>query len=94
MSYFRMAALLIFVNIKDVIIEIQSTIINKYNVPAPKYMSYPTVPFWIVKNYLTVSGSQVLKRSLMQRMKSKGLAYISTCHFVEFHVPIAVVIHG
>lgn len=26
--------------------DIQSTLLNKYNVPVPRYTSYPTVPFW------------------------------------------------
>ena len=38
--------------------QIVSELIEKYNIPVPRYTSYPTVPFWDMEktNCITVDG--------------------------------------
>ncbi|MRI00631.1 oxygen-independent coproporphyrinogen III oxidase [Kriegella sp. EG-1] len=68
------------------------TLIQKYNVPGPRYTSYPTVPYW---NKETFSGNKwkaTLKRSFIESNAAEGISlYIhlpyceSMCTFCGCH---------
>ncbi|MGQ1908979.1 oxygen-independent coproporphyrinogen III oxidase [Marinifilum sp. RC60d5] len=49
-------------------------LINKYNVPVPRYTSYPTVPFWGDKKPEVSEWLKVVKRSFDESNASKGIS--------------------
>src|SRR5690606_22805702 len=54
-------------------------LVEKYNVPAPRYTSYPTVPFW--ENQLTPKEwMETVARSFGESNASKGIS-------LYFHLP-------
>nr|WP_320117937.1 oxygen-independent coproporphyrinogen III oxidase [uncultured Marinifilum sp.] len=49
-------------------------LIKKYNVPVPRYTSYPTVPFWGDKKPEVSEWLKVVKRSFDESNASKGIS--------------------
>lgn len=68
------------------------TLISKYNVPAPRYTSYPTVPYWDEDTFDTDAYKNTLIRSFEESNASEGISlYIhlpfceSLCTFCACH---------
>ena len=53
-----------------------TSLIQKYNVPGPRYTSYPTVPYW-EEQYLSLKQwKQTLKRSFAESNQKEGIQSI------------------
>ncbi|NOL52194.1 oxygen-independent coproporphyrinogen III oxidase [Pelistega suis] len=69
-----------------------TTLIHKYNIPGPRYTSYPTVPYWDETSFSTTGYIETLKRSFEESNDSEGISlYIhlpfceSLCTFCACH---------
>lgn len=69
-----------------------SALIQKYNVPGPRYTSYPTVPFWDEKGIALDDWKQTVIRSFKESNQAEGISlYIhlpfceSLCTFCACH---------
>jgi len=49
-------------------------LIAKYNVPGPRYTSYPTVPFWDEGSYTPARWRQLVRRSFEETNASDGIS--------------------
>ncbi|RPD98722.1 oxygen-independent coproporphyrinogen III oxidase [Aureibaculum marinum] len=70
----------------------KTTLIQKYNVPGPRYTSYPTVPYWDEDSINEDSWIQTIKHSFEESNSTKGISlYIhlpfceSLCTFCACH---------
>lgn len=61
---------------------IDSTLINKYNVPGPRYTSYPTVPYWDIDGYTTSDWLSSVKKSFLES-KENGISLYIHLPFCE-----------
>ena len=71
-----------------------TSLIQKYNVPGPRYTSYPTVPYWESQHFSVELWQQTLKRAFDESITVKGLAYIFIYRFVKVYVRFAVAINA
>lgn len=69
-----------------------NTLIQKYNVPGPRYTSYPTVPFWNVNDFTKQQWVQSFQETFHATNKEEGISlYIhlpfceSLCTFCACH---------
>lgn len=69
-----------------------SSLINKYNVPGPRYTSYPTVPFWNESSFTTGKWTTQLRKNFKLSNATEGISiYIhlpyceSLCTFCGCH---------
>ncbi len=67
-------------------------LINKYNIPGPRYTSYPTVPYWDETTFSASNWKESLTRSFEESNDSQGISiYIhlpfceSLCTFCACH---------
>lgn len=67
-------------------------LIQKYNIPGPRYTSYPTVPYWDKQGISINSWKETIKKSFDQSNESEGISlYIhlpfceSLCTFCACH---------
>ena len=74
-----------------------SALIQKYNVPGPRYTSYPTVPFWDKEGIALDDWKQTVIRSFKESNDSEGISvYIhlpyceSMCTFCACHKHITI----
>ena len=51
-----------------------TSLIQKYNIPGPRYTSYPTVPFWDEKELTEQDWGESLKRSFDESNRSEGMS--------------------
>lgn len=58
-------------------------LIEKYNVPAPRYTSYPTVPYWDNNLFNVDAWSMSVKRSFVESNKTDGLSLYIHLPFCE-----------
>jgi len=72
-----------------------STLIQKYNIPGPRYTSYPTVPFWDKEGIALEDWKSTVKRSFDESNDIEGISlYIhlpfceSLCTFCACHKKI------
>lgn len=49
-------------------------LIDKYNVPGPRYTSYPTVPYWDEENFNVDKWITSLKKSFIESNKKEGIS--------------------
>lgn len=68
------------------------SLINKYNIPGPRYTSYPTVPYWDGNSFTTGAWLETFKRSFNESNDAEGISiYIhlpfceSLCTFCACH---------
>ncbi|TXD83076.1 oxygen-independent coproporphyrinogen III oxidase [Subsaximicrobium wynnwilliamsii] len=68
------------------------TLIKKYNIPGPRYTSYPTVPFWDLEAFTKDLWMKSFKRSFIESNSDQGISlYIhlpfceSLCTFCACH---------
>ena len=69
-----------------------ATLIQKYNIPGPRYTSYPTVPFWNKEGITKTNWEETVKRSFNESNSDEGISlYIhmpyceSLCTFCACH---------
>ncbi|WP_196884985.1 oxygen-independent coproporphyrinogen III oxidase [Aureivirga sp. CE67] len=69
-----------------------SNLIQKYNIPGPRYTSYPTVPFWDKEGIALEDWKQTVKKSFIESNDTEGISlYIhlpfceSLCTFCACH---------
>jgi oxygen-independent coproporphyrinogen III oxidase len=61
----------------------QENLIQKYNVPAPRYTSYPTVPFWDQEVPEQSRWMQVVRRTFEETNQEKGISLYLHLPFCE-----------
>lgn len=59
------------------------SLIQKYNVPGPRYTSYPTVPYWDEQSFSLALWKQTLKRSFDESNRSEGISLYIHLPFCE-----------
>ena len=74
-----------------------AALIQKYNIPGPRYTSYPTVPFWDKEGIRMEDWVETVKRSFKESNSSEGISlYIhlpyceNLCTFCACHKHITV----
>lgn len=60
-----------------------SSLIQKYNVPGPRYTSYPTVPYWENEHFSLEQWQQTLKQSFLESNQSEGISLYIHLPFCE-----------
>lgn len=60
-----------------------NTLIRKYNVPGPRYTSYPTVPYWDKKGIKTEEWKQTFVQSFEETNQSQGISLYIHLPFCE-----------
>lgn len=60
-----------------------SSLVRKYNIPGPRYTSYPTVPFWNMEAFSGREYQEGLKRSFSETNNSEGISLYIHLPFCE-----------
>lgn len=60
-----------------------TNLINKYNIPGPRYTSYPTVPYWDINTFSLRDWTKSVKRSFKESNSSEGLSIYIHLPFCE-----------
>lgn len=60
-----------------------NTLIQKYNVPGPRYTSYPTVPYWNIESFSKDSWEKQLKSTFSTYNDSEGISIYIHLPFCE-----------
>lgn len=60
-----------------------TSLIQKYNVPGPRYTSYPTVPYWEEQYFSMKQWKQTLKRSFAESNQKEGISLYIHLPFCE-----------
>ena len=58
-------------------------LVQKYNVPGPRYTSYPTVPYWDEASFLVAKWKQTLLQSLTESNTAEGISFYIHLPFCE-----------
>ncbi|MDR1877704.1 MAG: oxygen-independent coproporphyrinogen III oxidase [Flavobacteriaceae bacterium] len=58
-------------------------LIQKYNIPGPRYTSYPTVPYWEDSSFSTKKWIETLRRSFRESNKKEGISLYLHLPFCE-----------
>lgn len=61
----------------------QSELLKKYDVPTPRYTSYPTVPCWDVKSFTSDVWFKTIKRTFDESNDEKGISLYIHLPFCE-----------
>ncbi|HEY0656498.1 MAG TPA: oxygen-independent coproporphyrinogen III oxidase [Chryseosolibacter sp.] len=64
-------------------IEDQRALIKKYDVPVPRYTSYPTMPYWETENFSLEKWISAVKRSFNESNLTKGISLYIHLPFCE-----------
>ncbi|MCO5948479.1 oxygen-independent coproporphyrinogen III oxidase [Mucilaginibacter flavidus] len=56
---------------------------SKYNVPAPRYTSYPTMPYWDTNSFNVTDWKQTVKRSFIESNGNEGISIYIHLPFCE-----------
>ncbi len=60
-----------------------TSLIQKYNVPGPRYTSYPTVPYWDDENFSRKTWIETLKKSFEESNEKEGISLYIHLPFCE-----------
>ena len=60
-----------------------NTLIEKYNIPAPRYTSYPTVPFWETEKFSAMRWKQSVIQSFEESNTQEGISLYIHLPFCE-----------
>lgn len=60
-----------------------NTLIDKYNIPGPRYTSYPTVPYWEKENFKPEDWKSSVIRSFNESNDSEGISIYMHLPFCE-----------
>lgn len=58
-------------------------LIDKYNIPGPRYTSYPTVPYWDINTFSLKNWITSVKRSFTQSNDNEGISLYIHLPFCE-----------
>ena len=58
-------------------------LVAKYNVPGPRYTSYPTVPYWDHEHFSLKAWKETFKRSFLASNKREGISLYIHLPFCE-----------
>ncbi|HET8887205.1 MAG TPA: oxygen-independent coproporphyrinogen III oxidase [Salinimicrobium sp.] len=61
----------------------EKNLINKYNVPGPRYTSYPTVPYWNEAEFYIDQYLDKLQKSFLESNKTEGISLYIHLPFCE-----------
>ena len=61
----------------------QQTLIQKYNVPGPRYTSYPTVPFWDATTFSKEKWIASFQKSFKETNQTEGISMYIHLPFCE-----------
>lgn len=61
----------------------KNTLIQKYNVPGPRYTSYPTVPYWNEAEFLYENWISTLQKSFIESNSIEGISLYIHLPFCE-----------
>ncbi len=61
----------------------KDSLITKYNVPGPRYTSYPTVPYWDDANFSLKKWKETLRESFRESNKAEGVSLYIHLPFCE-----------
>ncbi|WP_367752108.1 oxygen-independent coproporphyrinogen III oxidase [Flavobacterium sp. WC2430] len=61
----------------------KSTLIQKYNVPGPRYTSYPTVPYWNETDFLYEDWIATIQKSFIESNSKEGISLYIHLPFCE-----------
>ncbi|WP_281637717.1 oxygen-independent coproporphyrinogen III oxidase [Flavobacterium marginilacus] len=61
----------------------KTSLIQKYNVPGPRYTSYPTVPYWDESGFTKEIWLQTLKKSFLESNSTEGISLYIHLPFCE-----------
>ena len=61
----------------------KNSLLQKYNVPGPRYTSYPTVPYWDESNFNYEIWVETLKKSFLESNTSEGISLYIHLPFCE-----------
>lgn len=61
----------------------QTTLIQKYNIPGPRYTSYPTVPFWDKEGIALPDWKETVKRAFRESNDTEGISLYIHLPFCE-----------
>lgn len=61
----------------------QNSIIQKYNVPGPRYTSYPTVPYWEENHFTTQVWQDTLLKAFSESNEGEGISLYIHLPFCE-----------
>jgi oxygen-independent coproporphyrinogen-3 oxidase len=60
-----------------------TSLLQKYNVPGPRYTSYPTVPYWDEALFTTESWKEAVQQSFRESNRSEGISLYIHLPFCE-----------
>lgn len=60
-----------------------ASLIQKYNVPGPRYTSYPTVPYWDEEYFSTAAWIETIKKSFQESNHAQGISLYIHLPFCE-----------
>ncbi|KQT17986.1 coproporphyrinogen III oxidase [Chryseobacterium sp. Leaf404] len=60
-----------------------NSLVNKYNIPGPRYTSYPTVPYWDESSFSTEKYKETVIRSFNESNPGEGLSIYIHLPFCE-----------
>jgi oxygen-independent coproporphyrinogen-3 oxidase len=61
----------------------KNSLLQKYNVPGPRYTSYPTVPYWDESNFNYAIWVETLEKSFVESNTSEGISLYIHLPFCE-----------
>ena len=61
----------------------KNSLVRKYNVPGPRYTSYPTVPYWDENTFDFEIWKKTLKKSFSESNKTEGISLYIHLPFCE-----------
>ena len=64
-------------------VPLQASLIKKYDVPVPRYTSYPTVPHWDTKNFSTKGWIDAVQKVFTETNSDKGISLYIHLPFCE-----------
>jgi oxygen-independent coproporphyrinogen-3 oxidase len=60
-----------------------TSLIQKYNVPGPRYTSYPTVPYWNEAGFTVAQYKETLKKAFLESNSEEGISIYIHLPFCE-----------
>ncbi len=64
-----------------------NSLIDKYNIPGPRYTSYPTVPYWDLDSFSVEGWKESVVRSFRESNAEEGISIYIHLPFVKLCVP-------
>ena len=68
---------------EELMVNMSDSLIQKYNVPGPRYTSYPTVPYWEEAQFSLEQWKQTLKTSFAESNSTEGISLYIHLPFCE-----------